>query len=243
MELIDIHEFRNLRCSGCGAIITVPVYCGDRFCPLCSQSRRCRIEYRLNHLIKNRSVSSGYGLKHLTLTIPNRPDAGAAASEILAAFRRLRQRKQWKSYVSGGAFVLEITGRPLDWHVHIHAIIDARFFPWEHLHALWQKVSSGRGLYIQRIPAAQVVRYLLKYITKTAVSDAHRTELAAAFRGKRMFQPFGSWHSVPSPPPVHPCYCKHCGGSTWLPESFIDSNLNVLRRMKLGRLRRERAPS
>lgn len=230
------HEFRSLRCSGCGSVLVVPVYCGDRFCSLCSKSRRLRIRRRLEYLIDQVSRRPGYSLKHLTLTVPNCKSAVVGASEITAAFRRLRQRKFWKRGVSGGAFVLETTGSPGDWHVHLHAIIDSMYLDWSKLHELWQEVSTGRGVYIQRIPARAVVNYLLKYLTKTDVSPEFRAELADSFAGKRLFQPFGTWHSIPPPTTAHPCVCRICGGDVWLPESMIDSNLRVLRKMRMGRL-------
>jgi hypothetical protein len=167
------------------------------------------------------TTKPGYSLKHLTLTIPNRPDAAQAADEITAAFRRMRQRKLWKANVDGGVFVIEATGKPGDWHVHIHAVIHARFFPWEKLHQLWQSVSSGRGVYIQRMPVSAVVNYLLKYITKAEVPEQYVEQLGQALKGRRMFQPFGRWHSISAPPALPAAKCRKCGNDIWWPDSCV----------------------
>lgn len=212
------HEYRRFFCTGCGHVIDAPVYCGNRFCPVCTKRRQFRVRQRLTHMMGFIKESHPYSLKHLTLTIPNQKSASKAARQIVSAFRRVRRRELWKRYVKGGAFVIEATGESGNWHVHVHAIIESKFFPWEQLHALWMEVSPGRGVFLQKIPVGKVIAYLTKYMTKTDVPQSDVDELAAALKGFRMFQPFGSWHRLPAAPPLKAMKCPSCGTSNWLPD-------------------------
>jgi hypothetical protein len=177
-----------------------------------------------------------FSIKHLTLTIPNQKTANLAARQIIQAFRAVRRRHLWRKYVKGGAFVIEATGGRGNWHIHIHAIIESKFFPWEQLHALWKECSPGQGVYLQRIPPGAVVSYLTKYMTKVQVPDDDVDELAAALKGFRMFQPFGSWHNLPAAPPLRPMRCPDCGCEQWLPDNLCNTN-GALRRGQRGKAR------
>lgn len=205
-----IHKFISIICCSCGNVFDIPVYCGDRFCSVCSVSRRMRIRARLQFLVKNLKPLPGYNLKHLTLTIKNQQNLALMTAAIMKSFRKLRQTASWKAHVSGGAFVTEITGNSSDWHVHLHIIIQSKYYKWDTLLKLWMRLSAGRGVYIQNIPKTQVVRYLTKYLSKNDVPDADRDTLNDALKGTRLFQPFGSWFSINllyEPPPKH---CKTC---------------------------------
>lgn len=211
------HLFFTLVCSHCGHKFDVPVYCGSRFCEVCSGRRRARVRNRLEFLVKNCDRPRGYGFKHLTLTISNQPHLQNMAAEITKSFRKLRQRQYWKNNVDGGAFVLEITGHPGSWHVHIHAIIMARYMPFDRLLALWRKVSSGRGVYIQQIPPSKVTGYLCKYLTKPDAPDDLLDEMNWELHDRRLFNPFGSWHTLDRKyePPRH--LCPECGNGKFTP--------------------------
>jgi len=211
MEDNNYHEFINICCTACGHRIDVPVYCGNRFCPICSPARLSRVRKRMDFLIKNITPVRGYGLKFLTLTIPNQKDLPTMARFILKAFRKLRQRAYWKHCVLGGVFVLEITGTPGNWHVHIHAAIHAMYMDYTKLMALWRKVSGGRGVWITRIPNSAVVGYLTKYLTKPGTVDSLTQETSDALKGFRLFQPFGTFYAINLTYKQPPSRCQKCG--------------------------------
>jgi len=191
-----VHKFIRIVCVSCGRFFDIPVYCGDRFCPICSVARRKRVRDRLNFLIANVPFVKKYGFKHLTLTIRNQSNLFKMTRTITHCFRKLRQTDEWKKKVLGGAFVIEVTGKHGDWHVHLHIIIQAQYFEFTKLLLLWMKLSPGRGVFIQNIPKKQVVRYLTKYITKSEIPDNDHSELNRALKGTRLFQPFGTWYSL-----------------------------------------------
>lgn len=211
------HLFVKMSCSGCGETFNVPVYCGNRFCPVCSIRRNNRVRKRLGFLSDHCDRPRKHWFKHLTLTISNQPNLEGMVTEIVKSFRKLRNRQYWKNNVDGGAYVIEIKGSPGNWHVHIHAIIMSRYMPFDRLLQLWMKVSSGRGVYIQRVPASAVVNYLSKYLTKPDVSDLVLCDINEEMASKRLFSPFGSWHSLSREyvAPVH--LCSRCGYDKYMP--------------------------
>lgn len=190
------HTFMRIICDHCGETKDVPVYCGDRFCPICSGSRQRSVRERLKFILDNKVVPKSYRLKMLTLTIPNQSDASVMIRTILKSFRRLRQRQYWKNHVHGGAYVVEMTGRPGNWHAHVHVIMVSRWMKWEKLLRIWQAVSPGRGVWIDDIPENEAVSYVTKYISKSSIPDDFNLDVNLALKGVRMFSPFGSWHSI-----------------------------------------------
>jgi len=210
------HEFIRLECISCGNHFDVPVYCGDRFCPVCSVTRRLRVRSRLEFLVKNVKAGSGYNFKHLTLTIKNQQHLSLMTAAIVKSFRQLRQTASWKSHVKGGAFVIEITGDSSNWHVHLHIIIESKYYKWANLLNLWKKFSTGQGVYIQNIPRREIIRYLTKYISKTDTPPECREAINDALRGTRLFQPFGSWYSINRLYTKPAVICKECKGTCFM---------------------------
>jgi len=211
-----LHEFVRIECINCGKSFDVPVYCGDRFCPVCSVTRRLRVRSRLEFLVENVKAGSGYNFKHLTLTIKNQQNLSLMTSSIVKSFRKLRQTRSWKFHVKGGAFVIEITGNSGNWHVHLHVIIESKYYKWAEILALWKKLSSGQGVYIQNIPKREIVRYLTKYISKTDTTPECREDINDALRGTRLFQPFGSWFAINKLYKKPPPQCPECHGTYFM---------------------------
>jgi len=217
-------------CARCGSSIRFPVYCGDRFCPTCTLSRRIRTRQRINWILAQIRLPPHYSFKHITLTIPNQPDPHAAVSILIASFRKLRSREAWRRHVKGGIFVIEITGEPGRWHAHVHAIVEATYFPVWVLSQHWQRASPGRVVWITRVSKNRIVNYLTKYVSKSSVIPQHRNDVAAALRGTRLFQPFGSWHGISRKYEYTPRPCHNCGASDWIPrpESPVQPLVHVV---------------
>lgn len=225
------HNFRNLFCSACGYRKAVPISCGNRFCPVCSTARRSRTLKRLRAIIQKVSPRRPYSTKHLTLTIPNSHSADAGAKYIVNAFRKLRQRQFWKGHVLGGAYAIGITGSPDQWHVHIHAVIEAKFTPWRKLLSEWKRVAKASGVFIQEVPAAHVLSHLTSYVTKNEVPERYQMEISNALRDYRLFQTFGTWHSLRVKVAHSDFLCPKCRNSVWLPEELLDSHRAVKARV------------
>lgn len=209
------HEFITIICGYCGLEVSIPVYCGNRFCCVCSVHRNAAIRSKLSHFVEKHHLQTYESFKFLTLTIKNEPDLKQMTDNLLLSFRRLRQRKFWKKHVDGGAFVIEVTHNPLDWHVHLHMIISGKFVPQDQLVTEWMTVSTGRGVYIKKIHSSQVLRYLTKYLTKDDVSESDQRFMSAILKGRRLFQPFGSWHKPISQAPKYVSHCPACERSAY----------------------------
>lgn len=222
---MDNHSYTRIVCTNCNAFFDVPVYCGNRFCPVCMVGRQSRVRRKLRGLVELVKPSPGYSIKHLTLTIRNMCDLKPMVEHLLKSFRRLRQRTFWKNYVEGGVFVVEVTGKPGDWHAHLHVVISARYLPYKKLLSQWIAVSGSRGVYIKRIPISAIVNYLTKYLTKTELAGVHQIEASAALKGKRMFQAFGCWHTLVGQVTCAVAVCSCCGARSLIPLDIVVAQL------------------
>lgn len=218
------HQFIHVFCENCNAEHDVPVYCGNRFCEVCCTGRRRNAFHRIEFLVNNAICPREFRLKMLTLTIPNQEDVGQMIKVLLSSFRRLRQTKQWINKVDGGVFVLEVTGRPGNWHAHLHIVMHSKWFSIETLFKLWRKCSPGRGCWIDDIPKSEAVGYCIKYISKPSVPNNVLDTVITGMKGVRMFHPFGSWHSLNVKYEKPPAVCKKCGAQGLLPLAIFTNN-------------------
>lgn len=209
------HDYRHFTCAGCGGGFDAPVSCGNRFCSVCQGPRRQKIRLKLNAIIESLRLQPGYGIKFLTLTIPNQKEVKDATVQILHSFRRLRQRSMWRNKVAGGAWIVEITGKPGSWHVHLHCLLEARYIPHTLLSKIWSAVSPGKIVYISKIPAASAILYVTKYVSKPSVDEIHSFHVSEQLKDTRLFQPFGSWHAVAAEIPSVAYVCPNCGASAF----------------------------
>jgi hypothetical protein len=74
--------------------------------------------------------------KSLTLTIKNLPDVSKGdVEELRSAFTRLRHRRPYCDLIRGGFYAIEPKPKPsedgggLEWHLHLHALVDMPFIP------------------------------------------------------------------------------------------------------------------
>lgn len=212
---MDFHRYITLCCGHCQATIVVPVCCKDRFCPVCSHSRRARVQARLWQLVHFAHRASPLPLRFLTLTVQSCNDPATMASHLVAAFRRLRSSHWWLRHAIGGAYVLEVTRSAAGWHVHIHALVQGSFIPQHQLAAQWKRVSGSPVVWITKPDPRAVVLYLTKYLAKPSDSADNCADASMFLRSFRLFQPFGSWHNVGQSVATHCAPCHRCGSVAW----------------------------
>jgi hypothetical protein len=162
-----------------------------------------------------------HGVSHLTLTIPNSETVAGGCAKLVKAFRRLRGTRRWKALVHGGAFVIETTGKPGNWHVHLHIVCQNIYYPQSEISTSWCRYSGGSNVWIKRIPRSRAVQYLTKYLSKTDVSDDYLDDVSQGLKGFRLFQPFGAWLKILKSYVKRLFPCKKCGQISWIPEDLF----------------------
>jgi hypothetical protein len=211
------HEFTSIYCCKCGDPHTIIKRCGYRYCPACGHITRWRVRERLHQLFKAYKHRRGYMLKMLTLSKQNCPDLKEGIDDLIRSFRRLRQTKFWLRHVDGGLLVIEIKGRPGDWHPHIHAFIYSLRIPWNGILDKWTRCSKGgRQVWIANITSDKAIYYVTKYVTKPGTSTEDIDALETAMKGRRTFQRFGSFQKIKLPVYYTARPCPVCGCTQYI---------------------------
>jgi hypothetical protein len=220
----DLHHYHRVYCGHCGHFFDVPVYCGNRFCPICSVQRRKRIRHKISWTLSHTISRKFYNWRHLTLSEPSGFDLRSQLDHLISSFRRLRNRKLWKNHVFGGCYVIEITRTDSGWHPHLHIVIFARYIPYFKLLQSWKRSSSGSACFIKTIPKKAIISYLTKYISKIDLKDEDVHEASESLSGKRLVCWFGQLTSIAIKCPKIRSVCPNCGEVCWhLLSNYKDS--------------------
>jgi len=211
------HEFTSLQCKSCGKIHVVPLYCGNRFCSVCSGSRMHRIRFRLKSLMDVAQLAKGEKYVHMILTVKSQDDPKAMCKFLQSCFRKFRSRKIFKTHYSGGAYVLELTHSESGWHAHLHVVLQGEFCPQPELLSAWRSISGAAGLFVKFIPKNAIVNYLTKYMCKIELTPILSKEAGETLKKLRLFTVFGLWHNLLPAWSKVPYECPSCGCCQWLP--------------------------
>lgn len=171
-------------------------------------------------VLKQLTPKTGYAFKLLTLTMRSSKDLSVCYRDLLVAFRRLRSRRLWKDHVDGGVYVVEVTHGTPGWHVHLHAIISARFVPQRLLSKQWNACSGSPVLDIRKITLRYGIQYVTKYITSSELPTELRIQASAVMTGARMWSPIGACHDLNATYKPPPFVCCQCQNSTWIVPEF-----------------------
>jgi len=210
------HQYIRIACSCCGMTRDVPKYCGNRFCDVCSGSRRLRLRERLEALTRAVPKRERYRWRFLTLTIPRQSDPAIGLDTVYASFRRLRQRKWWKERVSGGIVVAELTKNESGWNVHLHVLVYSQYLPQFHIVKLWRQVSPGKIVDIRLVDSKKAIGYITKYVSKLSVPEEAQEVAARALNSRRLYSAFGVCHNIRVDARPVPFCCPNCSSSSWI---------------------------
>ena len=187
--------------------------CHLRFCPVCRR--------RLQRAVIERITTSLGSIKRhtwqfITLTLRHTDNTLESQLAILRkAFRNLRQQKLWKSSVTHGFAILEITysTKKDEWHPHIHVLAHTGFIDWSALRKAWKHVTSGSDnidcgfINSAKSAASYVAKYLGKPPPLSFLERVHRArEYYAATARSKFLIPFGTHPKRPQqlPLPISP---------------------------------------
>lgn len=180
-------------CTRCEATRIFWNRCERFCCPLCqprlARERRDQIEWWALTIKQP---------KHVVLTAPNTTTLTVPYLQWLkrawTALRRSSLAANWQ----GGFWTIEVTNKGNGWHVHIHAIIDARWIPADQLARAWAQ-RLGTPIAIVDVSDARDARYLaeaVKYVCKMSdLVTLPAEDLATVidtFSRQRTFGVFGS---------------------------------------------------
>lgn len=168
--------------------------CKQRGCPICDGIRG----YRLAEVLSARLKTYAHP-KFLTLTLKTRDvSLRAQVQFLLAAFNRLRRYSVWKQLAGRGAYAIEITrnSKTKAFHVHLHAILNAKYIPQHWISDTWKSITGGSYIVHIRTADDRAAKYLGKYMAKSSTAplepfelwpyrdELHGLRLAAAFGGE-----------------------------------------------------------
>ena len=207
------HEYMTLFCVACGYQHRIMLNCGDRTCEVC---RRKWFGTHYNKII-------GYVEKWkrpitVCLTLKNIPDTEfnkGSVKQLRGYFNKLRHRKDFKTSIKGGFYMIQVTNDGNGWHLHMHIIYDGLYIPKEALVNAWREITGGS--YIVDIgeakKPARAVAYLLSDFSGTPrIREQDKTVYNDVFKRSRLVQAFGCYARTKMSSPYK---CPSCGGSSW----------------------------
>lgn len=193
----DCHSKKSVRqCTGCRKHSVFYNRCEVMWCPICaarlSRERKEAVEWWTKQIAQP---------KHVVLTVRNSETfTKDYVQSFKKAFSRLRRKKFARNWL-GGFYSLEVTNESRGWHLHLHALIDARWIDSGQLSIEWGKC-VGQDFGIVKVIDARNRDYL-KEVTKYAVKGNELASWSApdieafitAFDGCRTFGVFGSLYA------------------------------------------------
>lgn len=157
------------RNAGDGSLRVTCKTCKLRFCPACRLRHARKTKATIARALATAPVGDW---RFITLTARHsRLPLTEQLANIRAAFRRLRQRKSWKSRVTGGIAVIEINwnAKTGQWHPHLHIVASGTYYPQAELSKAWLSCTRTSCIVdirsIWKIETA--VDYIAKYISKS----------------------------------------------------------------------------
>jgi hypothetical protein len=139
--------------------------------------------------------------KHVILTIKNFPRINKRVVKwAKEAFARLRRRRFARNWI-GGFYNWEVTNEGKGWHLHVHALVEAKWIDSAQLSTEWMKVTRGLGRIVKVKDARQhdyikeVTKYAVKGNQLAAWSGEQIAMFIDAFTGVRTFGVFGSLYA------------------------------------------------
>jgi len=179
-------------CGGCQAVRKFYNRCELFFCPECqprlSAERKESIEWWTHQATQP---------KHVVLTVRNSQQITKDYVKwFKACWSKLRRSKFARNW-EGGFYSLEVTNEGKGWHLHLHAIVEAKWIDAGELARQWARCVAQDFAIVKVKDCRQ--REYLKEVTKYAVKGSElagwpAADIAAfidAFKGVRTFGVFG----------------------------------------------------
>lgn len=174
-------------------------YCRDRLCQPCGLAKSATVTRNVTRHCAGRDVRFyTFTLRHSPTSLSDQID------RLYRHFLAFRRRQRARARITGGVAILEVTkGRDLQWHPHLHCIIEGSYYPQQELSSDWLAVTGDSYIvHVKPIAAdGREVRYACAYAGKPldascCGSPGEIAEVAAGIRGRRICFTFGSWRGL-----------------------------------------------
>ena len=180
LPMLDLTEQQRQRFIACGSEAwihfsqttgryrVVATSCKLKWCPYCARARSKKVAESIRRLLRTAPRNDW---RFLTLTARHTIEPLAdQVAKLKSAFRRMRQRKAWKTCVNYGIGVVETTWNDATkrWHPHLHLLIAGTYFPKAIIRSEWLCASRNsfivdiRSLFDEESAAMYIAKYLGK---------------------------------------------------------------------------------
>ena len=197
-KLENCHSYYTIcQCNDCGAVRKFPNRCDLFYCPECqpglARDRESQVHWWTSMLSQP---------KHVILTLKNVPDFNRAHLDQLTKwFLALRRRKFTRNWI-GGFWSVEVTNEGRGWHIHLHALIEAKWIDSGELALQWDSITNhmGRIVCVRDCRGKSYLQEVMKYAVKGSQLAAWSPEQIRTFiravDGKHTFGVFGKLWSA-----------------------------------------------
>ncbi len=195
-------------------------FCKHRYCVMCAWRKARRLQLQTYATIRHLEEQNHkkYEFLFLTLTVPNPPmtELNCAIKNMSKAFKKLREREEWKRSVKGFIRAIEFLGdntKEGEAHPHYHCLlmVNSRYFKTEEYikQERWRELWSEcygvevKSVFIERIkpkkkqdgtilPAIvsacfETIKYSMDLTDMNKISDSDLQELMRQTRGIRQY--------------------------------------------------------
>ena len=174
--------------------------CHDRFCTQCCYERgRMYARAIADQCVEGRTRFITLTLRHCNQPLVDQLD------KLYSSFRRLRQRKCWRSTQEKSIAFTEISFNleKQQYHVHLHILSVGSFLNQKTLSDAWVSITGDSFIVdVRRISSArQAAQYVCKYackgISANVLLESNRAaEVITALRGRRLIIGCGDWKKI-----------------------------------------------
>lgn len=187
-------------------------YCRDRFCPSCALQRRLRIRRVLGEAIRRRmATGTSEPPRLMTLTLKHSDSSVRDTCRRLKSCWRALLKQDWFTTAApAGLWAMEVKYQPAraEWHVHLHAIIFARWVPVSRLKTAWlgitgdsyivdvRTIRETNGRSSAEVAADYVAKYISKPATIQGMHPTAATDLIVGIKSQRLWSTWGGLKSL-----------------------------------------------
>lgn len=200
----------HIVCAECGQGHAARYTCNLRWCPDCAR----RIAARRAQTVTQWALAQPH-VQHVVLTARNRTRlSGDWVRALGRNFAKLRRQRPFNW--PGGCRSTEVTNESRGWHVHLHALVAARWIDNPALAKAWARLVDQEFAIVFAKRAsldgylAEVSKYAVKPQQAMTWPEPEACEFVRALQGVRLFATWGSFRRTKPEP--RPC---ECGAVAW----------------------------